>query len=130
MNIPEITIDMKQDLRSESAAQAKAMGSPPVRETSEKPPTDAVGRQSEAHSDRQRERFSEDELNAALSRAEEHFAANNVKLKFNVLEENGTIQVEILDSDGKTIRKIPEDDLLKLSESLKDLGKGFLDKVF
>jgi len=50
-------------------------------------------------------------------------------LKFNVLEENDTIQVEIIDSDGKTIRKIPEDDLLKLSESLKNLGKGFLDKV-
>lgn len=129
MNIPEVSIDMKQELRSESAAQAKAEGRPPVQETSSQPPTDAVNRHSEAQSDKQSEKFTEEELNSVLSRAEEHVESNGVKLKFNVLEENGTVQVEIVDSNGKTIRKIPEDDLLKLSKSLKNLGKGFLDQV-
>jgi len=129
MNIPEVTIEMKQELRSESVGQAKAMGRPPVQEASSQPPADAVSRQSETGSDRQSEKFTEEELGSILSQVEEHFATNNVKLKFNVLEENNTIQVEIIDSDGKTIRKIPEDDLLKLTESLKNLGKGFLDKV-
>ena len=129
MNIPEVTIEMKQELRSESAAQAKAMGRPPVQETSSQPAVDAVNRHSETQSDKQPERFTEEKLNSMLSQVEEHFANNDVKLKFNVLQENDTIQVEIIDSDGKTIRKIPEDDLLKLSESLKNLGKGFLDQV-
>ena len=48
---------------------------------------------------------------------EDQLANNNVKLKFNVLDESNTIQVEILDSDGNTIRKIPGDDLVKLSKS-------------
>lgn len=129
MNIPEITIDMKQDLRSESVAQAKAVGRSPAQETSSQPPVDAVQRNRGAQPDKQAESFSAEELNSMLAQAEENFASNDVKLKFNVLQENDTIQVEIIDSDGKTIRKIPEDDLLKLSESLKNLGKGFLDKV-
>lgn len=130
MNIPEITIEMKQELRSESVVQAKAMARPPVQEASSQPPVDAVNQQSGTRSDnRQSEKFTREELNSMLSQAEDHFASNDVKLKFNVLEENDTIQVEIIDSDGKTIRKIPEDDLLKLTESLKNLGKGFLDKV-
>ena len=130
MNIPEITIEMKQELRSESVVQAKAMARPPVPEASSQPPVDAVNQQDESRSDnRHSEKFTKEELSSMLSQAEEHFSSNDVKLKFNVLEENDTIQVEIIDSDGKTIRKIPEDDLLKLSESLKNLGKGFLDKV-
>ena len=64
-----------------------------------------------------------------IAEAEEHLEAKNIKLKFNVLENNDTIQVEIVDSDGKTIRKIPDDDLLKLTKSLKNLGQGFLDKM-
>lgn len=130
MNIPEVTIDTKQDLRSESAAQATAKDRPPVQQASSQSAVDAVNRHSEAQSDGQPDKFTEEERNSLLEQVEEHFTSNSVKVKFNVLEENDTIQVEIVDSDGKTIRKIPDDDLLKLSESLKNLGKGFLNEVF
>ncbi len=130
LNIPEVTIEMKQDLRSESVGQAKAMGRPPIEGGQEKAPVDAVNRHSEAEADKQSDNHTREQLDSMLAEVEEHFAANNVKLKFNVLEENDTIQVEIVDADGKTIRIIPDDDLLKLSESLKNLGKGFLDEVF
>ena len=129
MDIPRINTDMKQDMRSESVVQAKAMDRPPVQETKSRHPVDTVNRSDMVQPDKQSPKISEEELNAMLSQVEEHFANNNVKLKFNVLEENGTVQVEIIDSDGKTIRKIPDDDLLKLTESLKNIGKGFLDKV-
>lgn len=129
MNIPEITSDMKQDPRSESVVRAQAVERPPAREALSQPPSKAAIRQETAHPEKQSETFSREKLDSLLSEVEEHFASNDVKLKFNVLEENGTIQVEIIDSDGKTIRKIPEDDLLKLSESLKNLGKGFLDQL-
>ncbi|MBG0789382.1 MAG: flagellar protein FlaG [Desulfovibrionaceae bacterium] len=130
MNIPEIsTTAIKQSVRSESAAQAKAIGRLSVREDSSQTSIDVVNRQDSSSSDRQPATFSEKELNSMLSEMEEHFASNNVKLKFNVIEDNGTIQVEILDSEGNIIRKIPEDNIIKLSESLKNLGNGFLDKM-
>ena len=133
MNIPEVTIEMKQELRSENAVKATTLNKQPVQEGSRLPRVDAVSQHSEAQSDKQSEKqpdnFSREELDSVIAEVEEHFATNNVKLKFNVLEENDTIQVEIIDSDGKTIRKIPDEDLLKLSESLKNLGKGFLDEV-
>lgn len=129
MNIPEITSDVKQDLRSENVVRAKAVDRPPVREPSSPTPVKIVERQDEAQPGRRSGSLPKEELDSLLSEIEEHFASNDVKLKFNVLEENDTIQVEIIDSDGKTIRKIPDDDLLKLSESLKNLGKGFLDRI-
>lgn len=129
MNIPEITSDVKQDLRSENVVRAKAVDRPPVREPSSPTPVKIVERQDEAQPARRSGSLPKEELDSLLSEIEEHFASNDVKLKFNVLEENDTIQVEIIDSDGKTIRKIPDDDLLKLSESLKNLGKGFLDRI-
>ncbi|WP_316900624.1 flagellar protein FlaG [Pseudodesulfovibrio indicus] len=70
-----------------------------------------------------------EELDTIIAEAEQALDSNDVKLKFNVLENNDTIQVEVIDSNGKTIRKIPEDDLIKLTKSLKNLGQGFLDEV-
>ena len=128
MNIPMMNIDMKQELRSESVVPAKAVQKPPVPDGSTRR-DDVVMAQDKAQSDRQSGNPTRDELESLISEAEEHLESKNIKLKFNVLENNDTIQVEIVDSDGKTIRKIPEDDLLKLTKSLKNLGQGFLDQM-
>ncbi|XXJ19621.1 flagellar protein FlaG [Desulfovibrio caledoniensis] len=128
MNIPVMNIDMKQELRSESVVPAKAVQKPPVSDGSIRR-DDVVMAQDEAQSDRQSGTPTRDELNTLIAEAEAHLESKNIKLKFNVLENNDTIQVEIVDSDGKTIRKIPDDDLLKLTKSLKTLGQGFLDKM-
>ncbi|OIQ48929.1 FlaG protein [Pseudodesulfovibrio hydrargyri] len=128
MNIPMMNIDMKQELRSESVVPAKAVHKPPVPDGSVRR-DDMVMAQDEAQSDGQSGTPTREELNTLIAEAEEHLESKNIKLKFNILENNDTIQVEIIDSDGKTIRKIPEDDLLKLTKSLKSLGQGFLDKM-
>lgn len=128
MNIPEITNDVKQGARSESLAPVQAAETPPGDGNGVRVPSDAVNRHSEAGS-RQSRNFSREEVDALVSGMEDQLASNNVKLKFNVSEENDTIQVEILDSEGNTIRKIPEDDLVKLSKSLKNLDRGFLDEI-
>lgn len=128
MNIPEITIETKQGPRSESAAPAKAVDRPPVQESDDRPRIDAVNAQDETQ-EKQTENRSREELASMIAEAEEHLEANNVKLKFNIIEEDDTVQVEVIDSDGKTIRKIPDDDLVKLTKSLKNLGQGFLDEV-
>ncbi|WP_319584763.1 flagellar protein FlaG [uncultured Pseudodesulfovibrio sp.] len=128
MNIPMINIDVKQELRSESVVPPKAVQKPPVPDGSTRR-DDAVAAQDKAQSDNQSGTPTRDELNSLIAEAKEHLESKNIKLKFNILENNDTIQVEIIDSDGKTIRKIPEDDLLKLTKSLKNLGQGFLDKM-
>jgi flagellar protein FlaG len=128
MNIPMMNIDVKQELRSESVVPAKDVQKPPVPDRSIRR-DDTVAAQDKAQSDSQSGTPSRDELKTLIAEAEEHLESKDIKLKFNVLENNDTIQVEILDSDGKTIRKIPEDDLLKLTKSLKNLGQGFLDMV-
>ena len=127
MSIPEISIEMKQGLRLESLLQTNDAVGPPAHSENETVPTDAIQKQSET--DNQSTSFSKDKLNSLIAEAEEHLKANDVNLKFKILEENDTVQVEIIDSDGKTIRKIPDDDLLKLSKSLKNLGQGFLDEI-
>ncbi|AMK11832.1 MAG: flagellar protein FlaG [Pseudodesulfovibrio sp.] len=125
MNIPEMNIDVKQGLHSESAAQAKAVQRPPAH--------DDPGRDDSlmARKDVKGNEIgpTREELETIIAEAEQALDSNDVKLKFNVLENNDTIQVEVIDSNGKTIRKIPEDDLIKLTKSLKNLGQGFLDEV-
>ncbi|WP_319544024.1 flagellar protein FlaG [uncultured Pseudodesulfovibrio sp.] len=128
MNIPEISIDVKQELRSENAASAKAVDKPPAQENRTEIRIDAVNGSEKSSTDKH-DGFTKEELKALIAEAEKHLETNDVKLKFNILEENDTVQVEIIDSDGKTIRKIPDDDLVKLNQSLKNFGQGFLDKV-
>jgi len=128
MNIPETTNE-RRGLHSESVVQTKAVDKPSALSESTKVHTDAIHKQNKTQSDKQSSNFSKETLNQLIGEAEEHLKANDIKLKFKVLEENDMVQVEIVDPDGKTIRKIPGDDLLKLSKSLKNLGQGFLDKV-
>ena len=130
MNIPVINIDVRQEQRSESVvSSATAVHKPPA-EDSRSARDDAVRARRETQSDRQPDTPTREEMASLIAEAEEHLEANDIKLKFNVLENNDTIQVEVVDSDGKTIRKIPEDDLIKLTKSLKNLGQGFVDKMF
>lgn len=126
MNIPEMNIDMKQGLRSESGAPAKAAQIQSDRQDLYR--RDAPG-MARTGSKAETVGPTREELDAVIAEAEEFLNSNNVKLKFNVLENNDAIQVEVIDSNGKTIRKIPEDDLIKLTKSLKNLGQGFLNEV-
>ncbi|BCS87112.1 flagellar protein FlaG [Pseudodesulfovibrio sediminis] len=128
MNIPDIRIDTKQGMRSESVTPAKAVARQPDQgETAKR--TDAVNKQDASDTDAQSNHFSREELNTLVAEAEKQLENSNVQLKFNILEENDTVQVEIVDAEGKTIRKIPDDDFLKLTKSLKNLGQGFLNEV-
>lgn len=126
MNIPEMTIDMKQGLRSESDAPAQAAQRPPDRQDLYRRGDSVAAR---TGSKAETVGPTREELDAVIAEAEQFLDSNDVKLKFNVLENNDSIQVEVIDSNGKTIRKIPEDDLIKLTKSLKNLGQGFLNEV-
>ena len=127
MNIPESINELRQGTRSESAYPASASDRPPGQERSSRASSDAAGIKDVSGSTPQS--VSRKEAEGLVSDIESKLQNTNVQLKFNVLEENDTVQVEIQDSEGKTIRKIPSDELVKLSSSLKNLDRGFLDEI-
>ena len=112
-----------------SVIPALSEDKPHVRDGTVSPELETVQKQDEAHGDKQPLNHSKEELDNLIEEAEKQLEKSDVKLKFKVLEEDDGVQVEIVDPDGKTIRKIPGDDLLKLSKSLKNLERGFLDEV-
>lgn len=75
--------------------------------------------------------FSREEAEKLSKQAEQYFGDKGVKLHFKVLkDEGGYVQVEMLDADSqKVIRKIPQDELVTLSASIKRMAKGVLDKA-
>ena len=52
-----------------------------------------------------------------------------VNLHFKLLEDSNDVQVEMVDADSrKVIRKIPQDEVVKLNDAIKRMAKGVLDK--
>lgn len=128
MNIPEITNEIKSTQRVEDVAPAYVADRQPPGNGDARAARDAVQRHSAAQGDQESHNNSREALDKSIEEAEAHLVEHDVKLKFNVLEENETVQVEIVDPDGKTIRKIPDDDFIKLSKSLKNFERGILDQ--
>jgi len=65
-----------------------------------------------------------------LKKAQDYFSNKGVDLNFKLVEGEDKLQVEVLDAKShKVIRKIPEDEILSLSDNLKKMAKGVLDKA-
>ncbi|MFP5239828.1 MAG: flagellar protein FlaG [Acidobacteriota bacterium] len=65
-----------------------------------------------------------------LSQAQNYFKDKGVNLHFKLLEGSKDVQVEVMDKDErKVIMKIPRDEIVKLSEGLRKMAKGVLDKA-
>jgi flagellar protein FlaG len=64
-----------------------------------------------------------------VAQAQSYFNDKGVSLRFKVLDDTNDIQVEVVnDNNSKVIRKIPQDEIVKLSENLRKQAKGVLDK--
>lgn len=64
-----------------------------------------------------------------VRQAEENLAERGVALKFKVNEDADSIQVEVREAGSeKVIRKIPADEVVQLSKSIKDMAGQLLDK--
>lgn len=124
MNVPENIIETRQGASSESVFPAKAVDRPPGQDRNGRNESDAS-----ADGASGAKGVSRETVKSLVSEMETRLEQNNVQLKFNILEENDSVQVEIVDGDGKTIRKIPSDELVHLSKSLKNLDRGFLDEI-
>ncbi|WP_243546419.1 flagellar protein FlaG [Pseudodesulfovibrio tunisiensis] len=127
MNIPEVNNEVRA-LRSENVTPAvKPQESPPQDMSFRK---DAVQKTGKADADPQKEgSASREEVERQVQTVQEKLDARDIKLKFNVLEKEDTVQVEVQDEQGKVIRKIPADEMIKLSQSIKEFVGGFLDRT-
>ncbi|WP_243439967.1 flagellar protein FlaG [Fundidesulfovibrio soli] len=70
------------------------------------------------------------DANQVISQAQSYFKDKGVNLHFKLLEGGKDVQVEVMDKDErKVIMKIPRDEIVKLSEGLRKMAKGVLDKA-
>ena len=69
-------------------------------------------------------------VEAAMEKLQNQFASKGISLKFKIADSSGGIQVEMVNTESeKVIRKLPPDELLKLSSSIKELAGGFLNRA-
>lgn len=74
-------------------------------------------------------RLDKESVERLVFEVEEHLAQKGIALTFHVEEDSDTIQVEVRDAESnKVIRKIPDDELIRLSKSIKDMAGVFMDK--
>ena len=65
-----------------------------------------------------------------IKSAQDYFQNKGVSLHFKVLEDTHQVQVEMVDEQSKkVIRKMPQDELVKLADNMKRLAKGVLDRA-
>jgi uncharacterized FlaG/YvyC family protein len=77
----------------------------------------------DAHSSKVASTADRTEAKAAAQKINEQLQANNTALKIRVLDDSEQgVQAEIVDTKSdKVLRKIPQDELLKLSASIKQM---------
>ena len=64
-----------------------------------------------------------------LGEAQDELSKRGVSLKFKLMEDANQYQVEVRDKDSnKIIRKLPPDEVVNLSRSIKDMVGALLDK--
>ena len=76
------------------------------------------------------EALSRESAQKLVREAGRYFHDQGVNLHFKLLEDSNAVQVEVVDAQSrKVIRKIPEDEVVKLSAALKRMAKGVLDRA-
>ncbi|WP_147821480.1 flagellar protein FlaG [Salidesulfovibrio onnuriiensis] len=131
MNIPEIKTDVKPAVRADENTVVRTDGKSvsPRSGVQENYVVDKIEKTNGEQ--KQQARLNKKTATDVAKQAESELASQNLKLKFNVIEENNTIQVEVRDADDKVIKKIPADDIVKLTKSIREHFPGsFVDKTF
>ncbi len=73
----------------------------------------------------------EAELQEQLAKTEKKLLSLGVELKFKLHKDSGEMQVEVVEPDsGKVVRKLPPDELLKLSANMEEALGAFLDRSY
>ena len=74
--------------------------------------------------------YSRQDAEKLLQQAKDYFGVKGINLHFKILQNSGDVLVEMMDAkSNKVIREIPKAELVNLSDNLRRMGKGFLDKA-
>lgn len=126
MNFPEYTQEITKDTSSKNSSPNLSTVRPTLTAKVELE-TFAVNQSNSSSTTDNKQHLPPDELARIVQEAQDKLDKSDVKLKFNIRDESDVVQIEVVDDSGKTIRKIPDDEFIKLSESLKKLERGFID---
>ncbi len=81
----------------------------------------AVGKVQEAKSDANAAEPDKNTIQDILKRTSELVSILDRNLKFEVVDDAGIVQIQVIDSsDGRVVRKIPSDEVLKLVSYIKE----------
>ncbi|GFK93722.1 hypothetical protein NNJEOMEG_01556 [Fundidesulfovibrio magnetotacticus] len=128
MNIQNIETpkEAAHHVDAEKAVQALKVREEAVRQTEESP---REGQGQDQHAQERDPARDLAEREKLLAQTQDYFHQRGVDLHFKVLDETGQLQVEMKEAGGtRVIRKIPQDEIVKLSDNLKRMAKGLLDK--
>ena len=121
-----------QEISNETVA-TRTRGESSIRNLADDPNaggTAAAGKAADAKSvENPKSSLNRDDILRAMDQAAEHLAKQGVALKFNLSEDSDELQVEVREAGSdKVIRKIPSDEVVRLSRSIKDMSGVFMDK--
>lgn len=117
-----------QSVEKTSEAPALAVESPP--RASGRQPSDADTKSGGTGSGKPggNPELTSPEKEKLLGEVRDYFQAKGVNLHFKMLDSLKEVQVEVVDQQtSKVIRKIPEDELVRLAQSMKKMSKGVVD---
>ena len=129
MNINPSDMDVRQgyapaEIAASTTSSAPVAAKAPDRDATLSVQPDAKSQAAAAAADKQT-------ALAAADKISRHLDENHTSLKIKVLEDvQAGVQVEIIDkSSDRVLRKIPQDDLIKLSASMKKMTGLFVNQA-
>jgi uncharacterized FlaG/YvyC family protein len=113
----EIKLPTEKPPYSEDEGPRKALRQESLRSAIlEQPPPFALNLDAEAVSELEKESQKQ-----ALSQTAELLSIFDRELKYEVLEDAGVVQIQVIDAnDGRIVRKIPADEVIKLILAMKE----------
>jgi uncharacterized FlaG/YvyC family protein len=119
------------ELASTTTASPKALATEQAASQTVAVQTVAAGKQTAvataAHSDGKGETptpLTQGQAEKIVKSIQDNANAKGLNLAFKLVGKSDSIQVAVEDSSGKVILKIPSDEILKLSQSIKDQASG------
>lgn len=134
MNVSPSDIDVRQGYSLAESATTQQKDTSSATAVTSQADTSAVSAQTaddnDEHSKEVAAAADKSAAKEAARKLDEHFQSTNTGLKIRVLDDSQhTIQVEVVDQESnKVLRKIPQDEVLKLAASMKNMTGVLVNK--
>lgn len=124
------TVDTAKDVAAQTLEAVRTMQAIRREDVKAQPVTPADTQSQDKGKDDSGNALAKKDPQEILKQAKEYFGGKGVNLDFKRVDDSGDIQVEMVDATThKVIRKIPEDEVVKLADNIKKMAKGVMDKA-